>query len=265
MGCSKGYRFIIRRTEQKEYNEWDGFKLPVRRILGAVDVTLVKRSAHTVHVQPGLHRFVDRSDVRLSWHRLAGSSTGPESTSHCKRCTGGVLLDHNPWRCSCSLLWLGAWQRRWLRETVRAHALPFDAALFVESQLDVPSQRPLSHWVPQRDGGIPGGKRRSTPSSLYATFRCQLQSTAARPHAHPPRLLQLHGERCKTSLSVDYWLVGDGPTVDDIVILWDICSPPYCYLPQALVLTGFWKTIQMSLDSSGLSGTVHDNHTSASK
>ncbi|UYV75352.1 hypothetical protein LAZ67_12003596 [Cordylochernes scorpioides] len=35
---------------------------------------------HTVHVQPGLHRLVGCPDVKLSWHRLAGSSL--EATSH---------------------------------------------------------------------------------------------------------------------------------------------------------------------------------------
>ncbi|UYV83179.1 hypothetical protein LAZ67_23000081 [Cordylochernes scorpioides] len=35
---------------------------------------------HTV--QPGLHRLVGRSDVSLSWHRLAGSSTRPEASRY---------------------------------------------------------------------------------------------------------------------------------------------------------------------------------------
>ncbi|UYV79219.1 hypothetical protein LAZ67_17001575 [Cordylochernes scorpioides] len=67
-------------TEGIQQVELD-FNLPVRRILVAVDVTLVSRS--TLYTSSlDLHRLVGCFDVRLSWHRLAGSSTRPESTPH---------------------------------------------------------------------------------------------------------------------------------------------------------------------------------------
>ncbi|UYV72304.1 hypothetical protein LAZ67_9002560 [Cordylochernes scorpioides] len=50
---------------------------PVRSILNTVDVT---QKCSAVHVQPGLHRLVGHSDVRLYWHRLAGSSIRQEAT-----------------------------------------------------------------------------------------------------------------------------------------------------------------------------------------
>ncbi|KAG8187144.1 hypothetical protein JTE90_004887 [Oedothorax gibbosus] len=45
--------------------------------------------------------------------------------------SGGVLLENNPWRCSCDLLWLGKWLRRWLRETFHLHMLSAEAELYV--------------------------------------------------------------------------------------------------------------------------------------
>ncbi|GIY61103.1 chaoptin [Caerostris darwini] len=47
--------------------------------------------------------------------------------------TGGVLLEENPWSCSCELLWLGRWLRRWLRETFHVHMLSVEASLYVNS------------------------------------------------------------------------------------------------------------------------------------
>ncbi|KFM75099.1 Chaoptin, partial [Stegodyphus mimosarum] len=47
--------------------------------------------------------------------------------------TGGVLLEENPWSCSCELLWLGRWLRRWLRETFHVHLLSVEATLYVSS------------------------------------------------------------------------------------------------------------------------------------
>ncbi|CAL1270134.1 unnamed protein product [Larinioides sclopetarius] len=47
--------------------------------------------------------------------------------------TGGVLLEDNPWNCSCELLWLGRWLRRWLRETFHVHMLSVEAALYVNA------------------------------------------------------------------------------------------------------------------------------------
>lgn len=41
---------------------------------------------------------------------------------------GGLLVDDNPWVCDCGLVWLGAWMRRWLRESLMLHAAPIDAA-----------------------------------------------------------------------------------------------------------------------------------------
>ncbi|KAF0314050.1 Chaoptin [Amphibalanus amphitrite] len=34
---------------------------------------------------------------------------------------GGIALSHNRWVCDCGLLWLGQWQRRWVRESLRIH------------------------------------------------------------------------------------------------------------------------------------------------
>ena len=42
---------------------------------------------------------------------------------------GGLLLDNNPWLCSCDLLWLSSWLRRWVRETRKFYALNFDVFL----------------------------------------------------------------------------------------------------------------------------------------
>ncbi|XP_055951250.1 chaoptin-like [Argiope bruennichi] len=46
---------------------------------------------------------------------------------------GGVLLEDNPWICSCELLWMGKWLRRWLRETFHVHMLSTEAMLYVNS------------------------------------------------------------------------------------------------------------------------------------
>ncbi|CAL1267963.1 unnamed protein product [Larinioides sclopetarius] len=46
---------------------------------------------------------------------------------------GGVLLEDNPWICSCELLWMGKWLRRWLRETFHVHMLSTEAMLYVTS------------------------------------------------------------------------------------------------------------------------------------
>ena len=34
---------------------------------------------------------------------------------------GGLALQGNPWRCSCSNNWVGLWLRRWMRETLQLH------------------------------------------------------------------------------------------------------------------------------------------------
>ncbi|KAG7172303.1 Chaoptin-like 1 [Homarus americanus] len=34
---------------------------------------------------------------------------------------GGLALEGNAWTCECSLVWLGHWLRRWLRETLQIH------------------------------------------------------------------------------------------------------------------------------------------------
>ncbi|XP_022243437.1 chaoptin-like isoform X2 [Limulus polyphemus] len=47
------------------------------------------------------------------------------------RITGGVLLENNPWKCGCDLIWLSHWLRRWMRETLRVQMLHFDAVLYV--------------------------------------------------------------------------------------------------------------------------------------
>ncbi|GIX91851.1 chaoptin [Caerostris extrusa] len=47
--------------------------------------------------------------------------------------TGGVLLEDNPWACSCELVWMGKWLRRWLRETFHVHMLSIEAMLYVNS------------------------------------------------------------------------------------------------------------------------------------
>ncbi|GFS34288.1 chaoptin [Nephila pilipes] len=47
--------------------------------------------------------------------------------------TGGVLLEENPWICSCELIWMGNWIRRWLRETFHVHMLSIEATLYVNS------------------------------------------------------------------------------------------------------------------------------------
>ncbi|UYV79748.1 FHDC1 [Cordylochernes scorpioides] len=59
-------------------------KLCVKKSQAAVTVTChmgqMRKFAFTF--SPGLHRLVGRSDVRLSWHRLVGSSTHPEASRH---------------------------------------------------------------------------------------------------------------------------------------------------------------------------------------
>lgn len=47
--------------------------------------------------------------------------------------SGGVLLEENPWNCTCNLLWLGQWLRRWLRETFHVNMLSIEAALYVNT------------------------------------------------------------------------------------------------------------------------------------
>ncbi|CAL1265572.1 unnamed protein product [Larinioides sclopetarius] len=47
--------------------------------------------------------------------------------------SGGVLLEDNPWVCGCSLVWLGGWIRRWMRETLRVQMLHFDGFLYAQN------------------------------------------------------------------------------------------------------------------------------------
>lgn len=47
--------------------------------------------------------------------------------------SGGVLLENNPWVCSCGLVWLGHWIRRWMRETLRVQMLHFDGFLYTQN------------------------------------------------------------------------------------------------------------------------------------
>ncbi|GIY94241.1 chaoptin [Caerostris extrusa] len=47
--------------------------------------------------------------------------------------SGGVLLEDNPWVCGCSLVWLGSWIRRWMRETLRVQMLHFDGFLYAQN------------------------------------------------------------------------------------------------------------------------------------
>ncbi|XP_037081687.1 chaoptin-like [Pollicipes pollicipes] len=45
-----------------------------------------------------------------------------------KAVKGGILLGENRWVCDCALTWLGQWQRRWVRESLRIHtAVPRSA------------------------------------------------------------------------------------------------------------------------------------------
>lgn len=39
---------------------------------------------------------------------------------------GGLLLEDNPWSCSCDLLWLSSWLRRWERETRKLRMLSLE-------------------------------------------------------------------------------------------------------------------------------------------
>ncbi|XP_071039126.1 chaoptin-like isoform X1 [Parasteatoda tepidariorum] len=54
-------------------------------------------------------------------------------THQTQHITGGVFLEDNPWSCSCELLWMGDWMRRWLRETFRVHVLNVEASLYVNN------------------------------------------------------------------------------------------------------------------------------------
>ncbi|XP_065338557.1 chaoptin [Cloeon dipterum] len=45
----------------------------------------------------------------------------------------GLILKGNPWTCDCSLVWLGHWLRRWLRETVQIHTVALDGAQQIQA------------------------------------------------------------------------------------------------------------------------------------
>ncbi|CAL1274792.1 unnamed protein product [Larinioides sclopetarius] len=64
---------------------------------------------------------------------LAAITRDGPVTYQTQHITGGVLLEENPWSCSCELLWLGRWLRRWLRETFHVHMLSVEASLYVNS------------------------------------------------------------------------------------------------------------------------------------
>jgi len=45
----------------------------------------------------------------------------------------GLVLKGNPWTCDCSLVWLGHWLRRWLRETVQIHTVALEGAQQIQA------------------------------------------------------------------------------------------------------------------------------------
>ncbi|CAH1180879.1 unnamed protein product [Phyllotreta striolata] len=50
--------------------------------------------------------------------------------------SGGLLLSHNPFRCSCHLAWLGHWFRRWIRESVQSHNVPVETAVRMQQMIN---------------------------------------------------------------------------------------------------------------------------------
>ncbi|XP_076309663.1 uncharacterized protein LOC143224978 [Tachypleus tridentatus] len=94
-------------------------RLPVQLLRYLADVrylTLDLRENRLQKLDPGVLRPAE------------DETGGPDGTKHI---TGGVLLENNPWKCDCDLIWLSNWLRRWMRETLRVQVLHFDAALYV--------------------------------------------------------------------------------------------------------------------------------------
>ncbi|XP_076328669.1 uncharacterized protein LOC143234861 [Tachypleus tridentatus] len=94
-------------------------RLPPRLLRYLADIrylTLDLRGNHLQKVEPSVLQ------------PAKGETGGPDGTKHI---TGGVLLENNPWKCGCDLIWLSHWLRRWMRETLKVQTLHFDAVLYV--------------------------------------------------------------------------------------------------------------------------------------
>ncbi|CAL4203145.1 unnamed protein product, partial [Meganyctiphanes norvegica] len=98
---------------------------------------------------------------------------------------GGLALEGNNWNCDCSLVWLGRWTRRWLRETLlihtaklkgaqQVHALAREAKCFIPrtgqhvSLLDLHSEDLGCHASALSDSG------HAAPSPSAATLTATL-------------------------------------------------------------------------------------------
>lgn len=67
-----------------------------------------------------VHVFI--SQVRTNWTRLICHLM----LHRIYVFSDGLLLGDNPWICSCNLVWLSQWLRRWAKETRKAYAFNVD-------------------------------------------------------------------------------------------------------------------------------------------
>ncbi|KAG8180900.1 hypothetical protein JTE90_010648 [Oedothorax gibbosus] len=123
-----------------------GFVLLLHKALGLRTHELVLRITGTSikELPKGLLRYL--ADIRYLTLDVRGnllSSMEPDVLSPAPRIrtdghttqhiSGGVLLEDNPWVCGCGIVWIGAWIRRWMRETLRVQMLHFEGFLYAQS------------------------------------------------------------------------------------------------------------------------------------
>ncbi|KAI1292097.1 Chaoptin [Halotydeus destructor] len=116
--------------------------------LRSSDLVLRITDTNVSHLPAGLLRYMNNRFALIDLRRNRLTSLNPNvlqfptsqmtnkvqggemyKAFHTFHVSGGLLLDENPWQCSCDLIWLSSWLRKWLRETRKYYMLNLDVFL----------------------------------------------------------------------------------------------------------------------------------------